>query len=274
MKEGEQRLDPRQAVLAMIRMELRDRLAFVRAMSALASECGAEAKPLGEGHLFDGGVHAEHLSVWVSGLGEAPCPEETLAGVEAYFRERGRTPRAWVWMGWNDPLQGQLESRGWVTEEKDALHLWTPASGMPKQESSAGVQVAFVDSSRMQDYLDTGGCCWLEKTSLTPDDLLIGRAFTANEHSTGFLATVEGQPVGTSSVALDGEYAVLRGGCTLPDYRRRGVQRALITARLRYALEQGCRGVMIGGVSGGPTQRNVIRLGFEQVGLRRIMIQR
>ena len=50
---------------------------------------------------------------------------------------------------------------------------------------------------------------------------------------------------------------------TLPAYRRQGVHAALIRARMVVASEAGCDLVVVHTVPGAPSQRNVLRAGFQ-----------
>ncbi|QWW71595.1 GNAT family N-acetyltransferase [Rhizobium sp. WYJ-E13] len=54
-----------------------------------------------------------------------------------------------------------------------------------------------------------------------------------------FIAEWEGTPIGTGAIFIQGGYAWLGGGTTLPDYRGRGAQKALINARLNEGLAKG-----------------------------------
>jgi GNAT superfamily N-acetyltransferase len=53
-----------------------------------------------------------------------------------------------------------------------------------------------------------------------------------------FLARDQGTPVGTAGLATFERSVYLMGGVVLPAFRGRGVYRALVTARLRYAAER------------------------------------
>lgn len=57
----------------------------------------------------------------------------------------------------------------------------------------------------------------------------------------GFLATSRGTPAGTGGLLVSSGAAALFSGAVLPRYRERGIQHALIAARLAYAMRQ--RGV-------------------------------
>lgn len=54
-----------------------------------------------------------------------------------------------------------------------------------------------------------------------------------------FLAYVDGQPAGVAAMYIDGPYAWLGISSTLPDFRRRGVQKALIAQRIAAGLKHG-----------------------------------
>ena len=87
------------------------------------------------------------------------------------------------------------------------------------------------------------------------------------------LATVDGEPAGSAGLNLfppDG--ATLNGGAVRPNYRGRGVYRALLAARLEMAREAGVAGVS---VWGGPMSAPILeRLGFVKVGWRRFYLDR
>ena len=80
-------------------------------------------------------------------------------------------------------------------------------------------------------------------------------------------------PAGTGAVFVDGDVAALDWGATQPDFRRRGGQTALISARIRFALEQGCETIctMTGEAVPGDPQHsysNIRKSGFEEAYLR------
>jgi len=56
--------------------------------------------------------------------------------------------------------------------------------------------------------------------------------------------------------------ALFAGAATVPEMRRRGLQGALLEARMRYALEHGCDLAMMVAEAGSESQRNAERQGF------------
>lgn len=75
-------------------------------------------------------------------------------------------------------------------------------------------------------------------------------------------AMVDGRCVGGGSVEVAGEVAGMFGVSVLAEYRRRGVQQALMQWRLRYASEHGAEFATITSRPGVATERNAQRAGF------------
>jgi hypothetical protein len=67
---------------------------------------------------------------------------------------------------------------------------------------------------------------------------------------------------GTGAVAIHDGVALLAGASTIPSARKRGVQAALLQARLAHAAAHGCDLAMMCAAPGGASQRNAERQGF------------
>src|SRR5688572_12849515 len=76
------------------------------------------------------------------------------------------------------------------------------------------------------------------------------------------MAFIGEEPAGVGLVEFWPPLAQLFGGSTVPVARRRGVQTALILARLKLAAEAGCTLAGTDSAPGGGTERNAIRIGF------------
>ena len=88
------------------------------------------------------------------------------------------------------------------------------------------------------------------------------RMLSACPQATLLLATLDGEPVGASNLLVHGTVASLGGTTTLPEHRRRGVQRALLTARLAVARAAGCTLAVVTADAGSTSARNIERHGF------------
>lgn len=84
----------------------------------------------------------------------------------------------------------------------------------------------------------------------------------AREDGPCFLAEVDGQPGAAGALCLHEGVALFGGSATIPELRRRGLQSALIQARMRYAFEHGCDLAMMVAEPGSNSQRNAERRGF------------
>jgi len=79
------------------------------------------------------------------------------------------------------------------------------------------------------------------------------------------LGFVEGEPVGTGLLWLQGAIAGLYCGAVLPAFRRRGVERATLLARLAWAASAGARLAFLQTDAGSPVEHLCCnRLGFSQ----------
>lgn len=84
------------------------------------------------------------------------------------------------------------------------------------------------------------------------------------ENALAFVATMDDKPVacGTGLVIKEHKVFALCGAGTLADYRGRGLQTALLRARMAAAVEAGCEYAVVVTQGGTTSQRNAERLGF------------
>ena len=88
------------------------------------------------------------------------------------------------------------------------------------------------------------------------------RLFASGKNTECYFASVGGKIAGGATLALRGRIAGLFGASTLSQFRNRGVQTALLHARLQRAAEQGCELAMSIALPGSASQRNITRRGF------------
>jgi ribosomal protein S18 acetylase RimI-like enzyme len=77
-----------------------------------------------------------------------------------------------------------------------------------------------------------------------------------------YLARRDGEPAGAALLAIDDDVGYLANASTLPDHRRRGVQAALIAARIADAQAAGCEFVASQAEFGSASMRNLQRAGL------------
>lgn len=102
----------------------------------------------------------------------------------------------------------------------------------------------------------------------------IGRAGFVVPDSHTFLAFLDEEPVGCGAVQFVDGVAWLGGAATIPAFRRRGIQAALVGHRLRLAAEAGCDLAAVTALSNGPSARNIVRLGFQHTHTQAVVERR
>jgi len=89
-----------------------------------------------------------------------------------------------------------------------------------------------------------------------------------------YLARVDGVVAGGASMREFDGIAQLCGAATLPAFRRRGVQTALLHARLRDGARRGCNLAVVTTAPGSPSQQNAQRRGFALLYARALHVRR
>ncbi|WP_243858385.1 GNAT family N-acetyltransferase [Mycobacterium sp. DL440] len=91
--------------------------------------------------------------------------------------------------------------------------------------------------------------------------------------ATPYIALCDGAVAGGAMMRLADGIAQLAGAATAPAYRRRGVQAALLAARLAEAADAGCEIAVVTTAPGSKSQHNVQRRGFQLLYTRAILVK-
>lgn len=100
--------------------------------------------------------------------------------------------------------------------------------------------------------------------------------FTASSGAPGmslYLARLDGEVAGGGAIRITDGLAQLSGAATLPSFRRRGVQSALLRARLLDAARQGCDLAVVTTEPASKSQQNVQRAGFSLLYARAVLVR-
>jgi MOSC domain-containing protein YiiM/GNAT superfamily N-acetyltransferase len=85
---------------------------------------------------------------------------------------------------------------------------------------------------------------------------------------TALIAEEGGRPIATASLHVHHHVGLLRQMHVVPDARGRGLQRVLIAARARLAVERGCDLIASSAAPGSISEGNLATMGLERVGIR------
>lgn len=88
-----------------------------------------------------------------------------------------------------------------------------------------------------------------------------------------YLALCDGATAGGGSMRVTDGVAQLTGAATVPAYRRRGVQAALLSTRLGDAAAAGCEIAVVTTAPGSTSQKNVQRRGFHLLYTRAVLVK-
>ncbi|AUX38882.1 GNAT family acetyltransferase [Sorangium cellulosum] len=225
----------------------------------------------------------------VIGAGFAgPLDERALAAVEAPFWSRGEPVRVELATLASPEVGAQLTARGYQLrgfENVLGLPLAAPrarggeAAGQGGE--AAGISIEVVDAAADATWLDVAVSGAAEPDVGGAGAEVVPRAALEQVYldfvrAAGFrryLARIDGQPAGAATLRLDGSVALFCGAATLPAWRRRGVQTALLRARLADARAAGCEVAAVTTEPGSRSQLNVTRQGFALLYARAILIR-
>ncbi len=186
-----------------------------------------------------------------------------LLSVATDFYDRHATP-GYLW----------LEDEPWPDAELTlALNVYAAQpSEVARVEPPADVTIRQLGADEGELYAS------VESGNATPGGLTDGApnpwpsvyANLARHHARQlFIAEIDGAPVANGSLHVSARAGWLRGALTTPRARGRGIQGAMIAARVRAAIEAGCDLVGAMAEPGTTSARNLERLGFRHLGTRR-----
>jgi GNAT superfamily N-acetyltransferase len=245
----------------------------------LVPKYGAEVLAVGGGHAVFLGPGSPLSQAQGLGL-HGSVAEADLALMEAFFRERGTTIQIEVASLADPLLLPALSRRGYLIMEQthtlvSPRKAWVSREQPLHQSSSSGVmELVRVKADGLEHWVDVVLRCFFEEPEAPPPTLRDGAiAMAMVSGVTAWLARVDGQPAGGGSLFIHDGLALICGDGTLPNFRHRGVQTALLRARLTHALAAGCDLAVICTQPGSGSQRNAERQGFRVVYARTMMIK-
>ena len=216
----------------------------------------------------------------IIGLGfDGEMDDRALSAVESDWRERREAARVELASLASPSLAPFLTARGYRLQGFENVLGLALASRPAAPQTSVTVEtVREGDDSSWLETLITG-FAHPDGTGVTsevvPRDALapVMEDFRRAAGMVRSLARVDGRPAGAATVRLDSGIAQLCGATTLPQYRRRGVQRALLEARLALASATGCDIAILTTAPGSQSQANAQKQGFALLYARAVLVR-
>jgi len=265
--------DDRRSLVADIalarRMEMTDAIAgveFARAWARMHSYTGVVAIEIAGGLAGFAGVDSPVTQAF--GLGFAgPVTHEDIEAMEDFYRARGSAVNIETCPLADPSLLEVLLERSYEPIEasnvlaraltEDDASLW------PDQSSAVRIRTPGLEEAGL--YSELVAKNFFENGEVPPELLDV---FTSTFDAKGahfFIAEIDGAPCGGGMMSIHRGVASLGGAGTLPEFRNRGAQKALILARVASAARAGCDLAMVATGLGTVSERNVERRGFNLV---------
>ena len=235
---------------------------FVEARARARPDLGAEwIEVSGTYAMFDG-VGSPLTQTFGLGLFSPPTADD-LTTLETFFRDRGAEVFHEVSPLADAAHLALLAERGYrPVELTTVLHRPVLLAGH-ETPAPADVVARRIAPGEEARWAEVAGAAWgSESEPLGAFSRDFGLVSAHARGASCFLAEIGGEIVGTGVVALHGGVALLAGASTLPAWRRRGAQGALLRARLAHAAAEGCDLAMMGAAPGSGSQANAARAGF------------
>jgi hypothetical protein len=253
-----------------------------RAQARLNPGSGAESLPIGGGYAVFMGAGSPLSQVQGIGL-FGPVDDADFERMEAFYRERGSPVQLELASLADASVLASLARRGYRAYEQThvlvrPLRAREPA-GMEGSTRDRGddarareVEVAPVQAGEVVTWAESVLRCFFPDPDELPRPLLEGAIAMASIPAVScWLARTEGRIAGGGALVFHNGLALICGDGTLPEYRSRGVQTALLRARLDFARRTGSDLAVICTQPGSSSQRNAERQGFQVVYARTLM---
>ncbi|MGN6185664.1 MAG: GNAT family N-acetyltransferase [Thermoanaerobaculia bacterium] len=240
------------------RCEAKSNAAFVEARARVQPEVGAMwIERAGAYAMFDG-IGSPLTQTFGLGIFESP-DDDDLAQLESFFIERGAevfhevSPMAPI-----ETVQ-RLVARGYHPIEFTSV-MHQPIEALDAPSSDVRTRIASRDEIEL--WAETAARGWGGTPELEDFMRSLGNVTAIANGVSPFLAELDGRAAGAATLSIHDGVALFAGASTIPEARNRGVQRALLEARLHYAAERGCDLAMMCALPGSTSQRNAERRGF------------
>ena len=234
---------------------------YARAQQALHPDWQVAVEPVAGGYaIYVGPGSPVNRAV---GLGlHGPVHTAELQQVERFYCRRGAPPRIDLCPLADPSLQQWVNLRPYRLEQFfSVLFCHLPDDVVP-QPWPTEVRVTRADPEQAELWIRTTAQGYGEEDVPTQETLDILAPNFHSQNAVPFLAWIDGEPAGGGALFIHEGVAEFGGDSTRPAFRQRGVQTALLQARLAAARELGCDLAMVLTEPGSGSQRNVQRAGL------------
>lgn len=251
---------------------------LLRAYSEVSEEHRHVSKERGGGLLARGAPGTWVNAAIALGL-DGPTPPDVVDEMIEWFESKGIEPRLEVCPFAHPSLIALLAERRFVVRlfENVFFRELSPDDEFPTPypipREVAIRELDVGDSAQVDECARVIASAFAGDVAPTEESLELARTCLRHKHVVTLAAWADGRVVGAGSIEIRDRQSALFGLATAPEFRRRGVQLALIAARLKLAAQRGVTLATIGARPGVATEGNARRMGF-QVGYTKVAMVR
>jgi hypothetical protein len=248
--------------------------------AVLARGGDAFAVPLGGGAAVFSGAGSPINKVIGIGFGE-PASESLWDAVERRFAEKSCCVRVEISTLAESAIAAALTRRGYVlTDFENVLGYDLAGAAGEPQAPCDGLTIARNEGDLttwmdlvVQGFAHRDGSP--QSSEVFEDETLkqVFHDFAASAGFTRYLARLHGTNAGGAGLRLSDGIAQFCGASTLPPFRRRGVQAALLRCRLRDAAAASCDVAVVTTQPGSKSNQNAQRQGFALLYPRAVLVK-
>jgi GNAT superfamily N-acetyltransferase len=188
--------------------------------------------------------------------------DDQLDELESFFTAAGVPPSLEVASWAPATLLARLATRGYAVSWFRNVYVAALEDRPPPVQQPA-ITIDEVTDETLEQWLEV---LRVGNEITTADAAAISDEWARASHrvagATDYLASRDGTAVGCGSVIRESGIGWIGGATTVPAFRRRGVQGALVRQRVIAAYESGCELALVTALPSGDSARNVARLGF------------
>lgn len=234
---------------------------YAASLASLRPQIGATSFRVGDGLGIFAGPSAFSFAV---GLGmTVPVAESTIEQVEVFFADRKVAARVDVTPFSDLSLLMILKARGYRISELTSVFVINVRSDCREWEISPDVELRSAHDEDLSSWVDLLALSFYVGDPGAHIRANMEALFAASG-PLNTIALVDGRVAGISAgmIAPPGEVSTLYGSAVLPEFRGRGLHRAMLEFRLRALKQAGGELAMVTCTPGSTSERNLRRHGF------------
>jgi GNAT superfamily N-acetyltransferase len=182
--------------------------------------------------------------------------------LESFFVDRGAQPRMSACPLAHGSLLEMLTARRWIVDGYENVLIRELAGFEPGADADDIEIRQVVTDEEKADWALIAASGFSAPLAPVAEQVAIATVAASRPAARLYTAWIDGAAAGTGELSITDGLGWLSADTTLPQFQRRGVQRALQRHRLAVATAAGCELAVSEAVPGTTSQRNMERVGF------------